>query len=226
VIPALVLFLLCFSPHPVLGSPTGLYPVGFEGRINYISEAVRQHILSLVAVSRRPVLNGGANLASKRRQLTTGAASVEPEYTYTTVATAIQALYEGDGDWERCVPMVDRRKGWRTGRSDSFRLRAVQKFALESGGGVMSLEGLEKLWDLLDTWDGTKPGMAVDERHKDTLRDKFNTVNAFKDAVHDDADDAVLGAGLLRCPLLVDGQMYVTSFRPVLEVLLDMLKRG
>ena len=34
-IPALVLFLLCCAPHPVLGFPTGLYPVGFEGRIHY-----------------------------------------------------------------------------------------------------------------------------------------------------------------------------------------------
>ena len=33
---AFVLFLLCCAPHPVLGFPTGLYPVGFEGRIHYI----------------------------------------------------------------------------------------------------------------------------------------------------------------------------------------------
>jgi len=35
VIPAFVLFLLRFAPHLVLGFPTGLYPVGFEGRIHY-----------------------------------------------------------------------------------------------------------------------------------------------------------------------------------------------
>ena len=35
-IPAFVLFLLCCAPHPVLGFRTGLYPVGFEGRIHYI----------------------------------------------------------------------------------------------------------------------------------------------------------------------------------------------
>jgi len=38
VIPAFVLFLLCFAPHPVLGFPTGLNPVGFEGRIQYKHE--------------------------------------------------------------------------------------------------------------------------------------------------------------------------------------------
>jgi len=34
VIPAFVLFLLCFAPHPVLGFPTGINPFGFEGRIH------------------------------------------------------------------------------------------------------------------------------------------------------------------------------------------------
>ena len=34
-IPAFVLLLLYCAPHPVLGFPTGLYPVGFEGRIHY-----------------------------------------------------------------------------------------------------------------------------------------------------------------------------------------------
>ena len=35
VIQAFVLFLLCVAPHHVLSFPTGLYPVGFEGRIRY-----------------------------------------------------------------------------------------------------------------------------------------------------------------------------------------------
>jgi len=35
VIPAFVLFLLCCASHPVLGFSTGIYPVGFEGKIHY-----------------------------------------------------------------------------------------------------------------------------------------------------------------------------------------------
>jgi len=35
VIQAFVSVLSCFAPHPVLGFPTGLYPVGFEVRIHY-----------------------------------------------------------------------------------------------------------------------------------------------------------------------------------------------
>jgi len=40
VIPAFVLFLWCCAPHPVLGSPTGLFPVDFEGRIHYRGEVI------------------------------------------------------------------------------------------------------------------------------------------------------------------------------------------
>jgi len=42
VIPAFVLFLLCFAPQLVLGFPTGLYSVGFEGRIGYTSLCQRE----------------------------------------------------------------------------------------------------------------------------------------------------------------------------------------
>jgi len=36
VISAIALWLWRSAPHPVLGFPTGLYPVGCEGRIHYI----------------------------------------------------------------------------------------------------------------------------------------------------------------------------------------------
>jgi len=153
-------------------------------------------------------------------------ACTDPEYTYTTVATAVRAIYEDQRDWEHSSPLATRRKGWRPGRFDSFRLRAVERFALECGGAGLSLEGIEKLWDLLDTWDGTKPGMPMDDGHNKSLRDSFNSVNAFKDAIRDDVDDAVLGTGWLKCPLVVDGLKCVVFFRPVLEVILGMLRRG
>jgi len=191
-----------------------------------VSDGVRRHIETLLAVSRHAVAGTNPEGGRKRRRLDPGDASTATEYTYTTVSTAVQALYEEEGDWEHSDPLVNRRKGWRPGRFDSFRLRAVQRFALESGGGGLSLEGIEKLWDLLDTWDRTRPGMPIDGGHDATIRDSFNSVNDFKNAVRDDVDDAVLGAGWLRCPLVVDGQKFVVFFRPVLEVILDMLKRG
>jgi len=193
---------------------------------NQIDDGVMRHIEALLAVSRHAVAGADAVRGRKRRRLDGGGTSEGVEYTYTTVSTAVQALYEEEGDWKNSTPLVDRRKGWRPGRFDSFRLRAVQRFALESGGGGLSLEGIEKLWDLLDTWDRTKPGMPIDGGHDETIRDSFNSVSDFKNAVRDDVDDAALGAGWLKCPLLVDGQKFVVFFRPVLEVILDMLKRG
>jgi len=35
VIQAFLLLLLCFAPHAVLGVPTGIYYVGFEGRSHF-----------------------------------------------------------------------------------------------------------------------------------------------------------------------------------------------
>jgi len=192
----------------------------------HIEEGVKRHIESLLAVSRHAVAGTDAGRGRKRRRLDGGGASEAVEYTETTVSTAVQALYEEEEDWKHSTPLVDRRKGWRPGRFNSSRLCAVQRFSLESGGGGLSLEGIEKVWDLLDTWDRTKPGMPIDGGHDDTIRDSFNSVRDFKNAVRDDVDDAALGAGWLKCPLLVDGQTFVVFFRPVLDVILDMLKRG
>jgi len=197
---------------------------------NDIDHAVLLDMQALMDVSRHQVEAGGGSPARKRRRLASGGQesgpAVEPEYTYTTVATAVRAMYEDERDWERSQPLATRRKGWRTGCFNSFRLRAVERFALECDGGGLSLKGIEKLWELLDTWDGTKPGMPMDEGHDKSLRDSFKSVNAFKDAIHDDVDDGVLGAGWKKCPLVVDGHEYVVLFRPALQVILAMLKQG
>jgi len=42
-IPAFALWLWRSVPHPVLGFPTGLYPVGCEGRIYYIGTFSQGH---------------------------------------------------------------------------------------------------------------------------------------------------------------------------------------
>jgi len=70
---------------------------------------------------------------------------------------------------------VERQRGWRTGRLDSFLLRTLQRFSLKSGGQGLSLQWLEELYDLLDVWDGTKPGMPIDARHNGPILDAFNT---------------------------------------------------
>lgn len=142
------------------------------------------------------------------------------------MSIAVRAFYEEMEDWRHTSLLATRRKGWRPGRFDSFRLRAVDRLALECGGGGLSLDMIEKLWELLDTWDGTRSGMSIDGGHGDSIRDTFNSVNAMKDAIRDDVDDAVLGAGWLKCTLRVDGMQHMVYFRPVLQVVLQMLKNG
>jgi len=191
-----------------------------------IEDAVRIHMRELLDWARQRVLPEDGSARATKRRKRTSAAPAENEYTYTTVSTAVRALYEDMEDWQHSVPLSTRRKGWRPGQFDSFRLREVERFALECGGGGLSLQGIEKLWRLLDTWDGTRPGMPIDGGHNDSIRDTFKSVNAMKDAIRDDVDDAVLGAGWLKCDLSVDGMKHTVFFRPVLQVVLDMLKSG
>lgn len=193
-----------------------------------IEKAVLQEMVALMAIYR---WEAGAAVVEDsqpghhRRGLAAGA-PVDDEYTYTTVSTAVRALHEDERDWARAEPLDTRRKGWRAGRSDSFRLRAVERFAITCDGGGHSHDGIEKLWDLLETGVGTRPGMPMDGGHHDCLRDSFRSVNAFKDAIHEDVDDAALGEGWKKCRLRVDGQHVDVLFRPVLEVVLAMLKKG
>jgi len=189
-----------------------------------VSEAVKMELRALMEVSRQEEEDADEP-SGKRRRSNTGE-PVPKVYTYSTISTALRAFYEDEGDWERAEPIVERRRGWRTGRFDYFRLRALQRFALKSGGPGLSLQWLEELYDLLDVWDGTKPGMPIDARHNEPIRDAFNTYNAFKDAVRDEVDDAVLGAGWMKVTLVVDGERFVALFRPVLQVILSMLEEG
>lgn len=191
---------------------------------NDLSEEVKQELLALMEATREEVDEEEVP-GRKRRRLAAGA-TAERRFTYATTSTAVRALYEEYGDWERAEAAVNRRKGFRTGRFNSFRLRAVQRFALKSGGAGVSLQWLQELFDLLDTWDGTKPGMPIDDLHEQPIRKAFNSCNAFKDAVRDDVDDAVLEAGWMKCTLVIDGERFTALFRPVLRVVLDMLRAG
>jgi len=209
---------------PSVNEPSAAVQAAIEPGLD-VYKAVQKEMLALMSVSRREAAAEDLHPGLKRRRLASGASSAT-EYTSSTVSTAIRALYEDERDWARSEPLAMRRKGWRSGRFESFGLRALERFALTCDGGGLSLEGIEKLWDLLDTWDGTKPGMPMDDGHNETLHDAFNSVNAFKHAIRDDVDDDVLGAGWRKCRLVVDGQNYDVLFRPVLQVNLDMLARG
>jgi len=189
-----------------------------------LNEAVAMELRALMEVSRQEQ-DDADEPSGKRRRLNTGE-PLQKLYTFSTISTALRAFYEDEGDWERAEPIVERQRGWRTGRFDSFLLRTLQRFSLKSGGQGLSLQWLEELYDLLDVCDGTKPGMPIDARHNGPILDAFNTYNSFKDAVHDEVDDVALGAGWMRVMLVVDGESFVALFRPVLQVILAMLKAG
>lgn len=121
--------------------------------------------------------------------------------------------------------MLAKRKTWHGSLFDSFRLRALQRFTLTAGGGAgLTLDDQARLYELLDIWEGTRPGMPVDDGHEQTLREAFPTCNAFKDAVRDDIDGAVLDAGWRKIAIVEDSLELVAYFRSALEVILRVLR--
>lgn len=64
----------------------------------------------------------------------------------------------------------------------------------------------------MDIWDRTKPGMPTHDDDQRTLREVLPSSNAFKDAIRDDVDDALLDGGWCKCTMDVNG-VSVTSYR-------------
>eukprot|EP00168_Porphyra_purpurea_P012050 TRINITY_DN3130_c0_g1_i4.p1 TRINITY_DN3130_c0_g1~~TRINITY_DN3130_c0_g1_i4.p1 ORF type:complete len:220 (-),score=36.87 TRINITY_DN3130_c0_g1_i4:645-1304(-) len=108
---------------------------------------------------------------------------------------------------------VVRRKRPHTGRFNSFRLRACENFLLRIGGAGLSLH--ERLFNFLSVWDRTMP---ADDGHNKTLRDTFNNVKEFRNALADDIDTAVNHAGWRRVVLEKEGARYEAYFRSVIGV--------
>lgn len=159
----------------------------------------------------------------KRQRATSGVTVPQLQRHFATLSTEVRSMYEDLNDWQRTTPLLTRRKRCRPGRFDSYRLRALERFALEFGGAGLPLEWQERLYDLLDTWDGTKPGMPHEDGHNQTLREAFPSANSFKDAIRDDVDDAVLEEGWCKCTMDVDGLSVTTFLCPALDLLLEAL---
>jgi len=153
------------------------------------------------------------------------AADAVPEYLYSSVGLHVRALYEALGDERRAQPLVHRRKRPKLGRFNFVRLRALQRLVLQVGGAGLSQKDQEFLYDFLDTWDGTKAGMAQDAGHHKTLRYQFPSVTAFENALRDDLDDAALNAGWKKVKLVEGGVPYEAYFRDVLQVVRALIKR-
>lgn len=66
--------------------------------------------------------------------------------------------------------------------------------------------------------------MPIADGHDQKLRDVFPTCNAFKTAIRDDIDSAVVNAGWRKVVLVEDGMEMVAYFRSALHVVLRLLQ--
>lgn len=154
------------------------------------------------------------------------AGEVTPSVTYPSLSTEVRAHYEQYKDAERAKPLVTARKRARPGQFDSFRLRTLQDFVNNVDGSGLSASGKDQLFNLLDVWSRTKPGMPIDAGHNEELRDRFKTPHAFRKALADDLDEAVSSEGWMSCSLRefdVDHEGY---FRPCLPVIMSAARNG
>ena len=145
------------------------------------------------------------------------------EYRYSSAAAHVRGLYEDMGDEQRSIPLVRLRKAAKTGLFNTHKLRVLQRFVLKTGRGGLSLQDQEELYTLLGTWDGSRPGLALDAHDTRTMREVFGGVTAFKQAIADDLDAAVVAAGWRKVNLVENGMTYRAYYRPVLDVVLALL---
>lgn len=162
-------------------------------------------------------LRGGATATGARA----------PQAQYATFSAELRAAYEALKDWKRSQPIIMPRKHSRPGMFNSYRLRALQRFALKCGDRAgLTAADQERLYDLIDIWEGTKPGMPVDVGHNEKLRDVFKSSSAFKNALRDDVDAALLEASWRKVALEQNGDTLHAFFRPVLDVVLSMMEES
>jgi len=152
--------------------------------------------------------------------------SVEPEFAYATLDGHVRAIYNHLADAQRALPIVAPRKRAKVGKFGSVRLRALQRFVLGVGGAGLSRGEQMYLYDFLDLWDRTKPGMTVDAGHNQTLREAFPKRASFLLALRDDLDDAVLAAGWRKVRLTEGGESYEAYFCSAMNVIRRLLKAG
>lgn len=141
-------------------------------------------------------------------------------YDYASLAKKLCAVYESLKDYERAAPIVEERRGAKPGLFCTSRLRALLRFVVRVGGSWLSERELVFLYELLDTWDGTRPRMVVDDWHEQKLLNVFPTPQCFVHAVKNDVTAAVLRLGWKRIRLTEGGVTYEGYFRPVLDVIM------
>ena len=140
----------------------------------------------------------------------------------SSVCTEAQAEYERIGDSKRCEPAVKARPHCRPGLFNTPALRLMQAFVNEANGSGLSIKFQTMFYEMMAKWDGS----ADDKQPAGTpnrIKDHFSSANAFRNAVCDDLDEAVLSSGWKKCTMVQGGVRYVSFFRSALMVALEAL---
>jgi len=144
-------------------------------------------------------------------------------HNFSSVATEVQAEYERIGDSKRSAPAVDSRPHCKPGQFDTSALKMLQSFVNECNGSGLSTAFQTRLYELLAKWDGSDSSLKEGAGGVNRIADIFPSATAFRNAVRDDLDDAVLSAGWKKCTLVQGGVPYVTYFRSALRTALSVL---
>jgi len=136
-----------------------------------------------------------------------------------SVSSHTRAVYEDKNDSVRAEPLLRIRKAAKTGLFNTPRLRRLERFVLRSGQRGLSLADQDELYNVINDLDAPMSDGSTAPRICTTFKD----ATAFKRAVADDLDAAVLAAGWKKVTLTEDGETYHAYFRPVLDVVLALL---
>jgi len=182
-------------------------------------------IASLLEFSRVPADDQPPSHRGKRRKTSeTGDVPLPTGFNYTNHSAHIRGFFEDKEDWQRSEAMVEKRKRAAPGRFDSYKLQEIERFALQTSRGGLSQRELDALYDLISVIEGTKEGMPHDEGQDVPVTHTFQSAEAFKKAVSDDLDDAVLQAGWRSCAMEEGGVKFKAFFRPALDLILALLR--
>lgn len=124
------------------------------------------------------------------------------------MVTKIRTFYERFSDHERLQPLIRQRKRARAGQFDTERLRLLVNFVLTLN---LSQQDQTKLYHLLLFWELTMPGAPGDDGTSVPLRESFKSPHAFRQAIADDIDRAVIEDGSMSCSI-TEGGVEVEAF--------------
>lgn len=141
--------------------------------------------------------------------------------TYPTLATRVTAVYEQHGDRARSLPLTRPLANSKAGKFKSKAMILLQSFVYKACGAGFPGGNVDELYSVFLAW---QPNCSCDNDQYETLRGKFRTPHALRQALSDDIDEAVEEEGWMRCPLTELDQTFEAYFRPSFDVVMEALK--